>query len=678
MSTATAKTFKTMCPMNCHPTLCGMQVTVEDNKLLEIRGDKENPDSQGFLCVRGQASREIIGNEKRILYPMIRDKRGSDNWRQLSWDEALSHISSKIKSVKNDSVAFWPGHGSIANDYGTFAHAQLALRLASMYGMQVWEPSMICWGLGGFGAGLTGAMEINTKEDMGQHSDMIILWGSNLASQPNTTRHITAAKSRGAYIVAIDVRVSEACKLANEYFIVKPGTDAALALALMNVIVQEELHDSEFINEHTIGFESLGTHLQSLTPDWAASLTGVDEKRITDLARKYAKTERAMILLSGSSMYKDANGWQASRAISCLPALTGKLGKEGCGFGPRHAGAPHGSGLSHITNMEARPEGDYVPNQMSSILEAIESGKVSTFILFGTNFLSSFSDVNRVRKGFEKMDLIVQHDLFMNDTAREYADIVLPATSWLEDVGCKATSTHLYLMDRILQPAGETRSMTQVVRGLAERLEIKDFYPWEGEHGHINAVLDHPSTGHATIESLRENGGFKELKISHVAHIDHRYTTPSGKIEFYSKTAEEHGLPPLPSYQARPESDYPLELRTGRTLNHFHSFYDHARALPSLHKQEKGPTLWISTADADARGINDGDAIQIYNERGKCAAFAQTTDKVPEGVIWMHDGWPDFNTLTSGSSSVPDSAVNLFPFTVGQAAFDAAVEVSSI
>ena len=168
-----------------------------------------------------------------------------------------------------------------------------------------------------------------------------------------------------------------------------------------------------------------------------------------------------------------------------------------------------------------------------------------------------------------------------------------------------------------------------------------------------------------------------ELDISHVAHIDHQYTTPSGKIEFYSKVAEENGVSPLPEYQARPDSDFPLELRNGRTLNHFHSFYDHGRALPSIKKLEKGPTLWVSKADADSRGIEEGAAILISNDRGSCNALAMITDKVPSGVVWMHDGWPGFNTLTSGARAVPDSAINIFPFSVGQAAFDAKVDISN-
>ncbi|NKB36932.1 MAG: molybdopterin-dependent oxidoreductase [Gammaproteobacteria bacterium] len=678
MASSETRKVRTMCPMNCAPTLCGMSVSVENDTLIDIKGDKENPDSQGFLCVRGQAAKEIIGNPQRILHPMVRDSRDSNDWREVSWDEALTKIVDGMQAVKPDEIGLWPGHGSIANDYGTFAHAQLALRFGAMYGTQLWDPSMICWGLGGFGLGLTGIMETNTKEDMGENSDLIILWGANIASQPNTSRHLSAARSRGARIVVIDVRKSEACKLADDYFIVEPGSDSAIALAMMQVIVNADKHDKAFIAEHTVGFEKMAEHLGSHSPEWAASISGIDAQRIIDLANDYADTEKAMIMLGGSSLYKDQNGWQSSRAISCLPGLTGKIGKAGCGIGTRHAGNAHGFQLNHIVDPGMMPPGDYIPNQMSAIIEGFENNKVKVMLLFGTNFLSSFADTNRVAKGLAQTSLIVHHDLFMNETARRYADVVLPATAWLEDVGCKATATHLYLMDQALPAEGECRSMSSVFRALAERLGIDDFYPWQHEQGHIDAVLDHPCTEHASVEKLREEGGVRALNISHIAHPDHKYPTPSGKIEFYSELAEQAGVSPLPVFMEKPASDFPLEMRTGRQLTNFHAFYDHGRALPSLAKLEAGPVLWLSQSDADSRSLTDGANIRIHNQRGECKGVAKISDELPTGVVWLHDGWADLNNLTMGEKSLPDSAIGLFPFSVGQSAFDARVEVSSV
>lgn len=678
MSQPTTRTARTMCPMNCHPTFCGMEVTLADNHLVEVKGDKANPDSEGFLCVRGLASREIMDNPARLIQPMMRDQRGSDDWYEVSWDTAMERIVGNMKEVGRESVAMWPGHGVISNDYGVFANIYLALRFANMYGCQWWDSCMICWGLGGFGIGLTGAMEINTKEDMSANADLIVQWGSNHASQPNTARHIAAAKKRGAKVVAIDVRTSDACRSAHERFIVKPGTDAAMALAMIHVIIDEGLYDQEFVASHTVGFEALRDHVKELTPTWAAAICAVDAERITAFARDYATTERAMILIGGASMHKDQNGWQGARAISCLPPLTGKLGKPGTGLGPRHGALPHGHGMSDILNFAARPPGDYVATQMSAIIDSFETNKVRTLLLFGSDIVSSFADASRIRAGLERMDLVVSHDLFMNETTRRYADVILPGTTWLEDIGAKGTSTHVYLMDRILEPAGAARSMTQIVRDLAERLEIDDFYPWDHDGGHIDAVLDHPATGHATVASLRENGGMAALNISHVAHLDHQYATPSGKVEFYSERAAAAGLPALPSYLPRNATDFPLELRMGRTINHFHAFYDSGRALPSLARRDKRPTLWISNADADTRHIADGDAIKLHNDRASFDAHAKVTDKVPSGTVWIHDGWPGLNDLTAGGPCIPDAATHLFPFSTGQSAYDAYIEVAAV
>ena len=216
-----------------------MLVEVEDGKLLRVTGDKDNPDSQGFLCVRGQASREIIDNPQRLLHPLMRDRRTEDAWREASWDEVLERIGTRMQAAGREAVGLWSGHGASANNYGTRIGGQLLRRFANLYGSQWWSGAIICWGLGAFGLGLTGVLETNTKEDMGQHADLIVLWGANLASQPNTSRHLIAAKRRGAYVITVDVRDTEAAAQSDEVLRLRPGTDTALALALMHVIIAE-------------------------------------------------------------------------------------------------------------------------------------------------------------------------------------------------------------------------------------------------------------------------------------------------------------------------------------------------------------------------------------------------------------------------------------------------------
>ncbi len=677
MSRSEPRVIRTMCPMSCHPTLCGMLAEVQDGKLLRVMGDKENPDSQGFLCVRGRASHEVINNPNRLLYPMIRDRRTEDAWRQASWDEVLDRIVDRMQAVGRERVGLWSGHGVASTNYGTRIGGQYLKRFANGYGSQIWSGAIICWGLGGFGLGITGALETNTKEDMGQNAEQIVLWGANLASQPNTARHVVAAKRRGAELITIDVRHTEAAERSDEVLILRPGTDAALALAMMHVIVAEDLYDHDFVAQHTLGFESLAQHVQSYTPGWAAEITGLDAARITDLARRYAATRPSMIVIGGSSLHKGANSWLASRAISCLPALTGNLGVAGGGIGPRHGSNTHGQALNNIGADERRPPGTYIPNQMSEMLDALNDGRVQVMMLFGANMMSSFADAERLAKGLSRSDLVVSYDVFMNDTTRRFADIVLPSTAWLEQIGCKSTNTHLYLMEPALQPPGETQPLSWILQRLAERLGLEDFFPWESEEGAIDAILDHPSTGHATVASLRSQGGIGALEISHVAHPDHQYATPSGKIEFYSARADDLGLPPLPVHEtSAPEPAYPLALAQGRTLTHFHSFYDHGQALPSLARLESEPSLWLSPADAEARGIRDGAAIRIYNDRGAFEACATVTEQIPAGTVWMRDGWEGLNRVTSGEPALPNAAVDICGFSAGQSRFDALVEVA--
>ena len=674
---------RTMCPMSCHPTLCGMLVEVRDGELVSVRGDPENPDSAGFLCVRGKAAREVIGNPQRLLYPLMRERRGADDWRRVGWDEALDHIARRCESVGREAVGIWSGHGIFTNNYGTRINGQLTARFANLYGCQWWHPAMICWGLGGFGLGLTGVLEVHTKEDMGQHAEMIVLWGANLASQPNTSRYLLAAKKRGAYVVTVDVRRTEAAGQSDETLIIRPGSDAALALAIMHVIVAESLYDAEFVARHTEGFEQLEAHLPQYTPEWAAGVTGIGAGQITALARRYASTRPAMIVLGGSSMHKGDNTWQAARAIGCLPALTGNLGIPGAGLGPRHGGASHGQALASVAAPERKPPGNYVPNQMSEIIASLRSGRVKALFLLGTNMLSSFPDAGQVAEGLARAELVVSHDLFMNDTARQFADVVLPATCWLEELGCKMTNTHLYLMEKALDPPGETRSVAGVLSALAERLGegLEDFFPWASDAELIDTILDHPYTGHATVASLRARGGFAAVNASPLAYPDHRYHTPSGKVEFYSAQAGALGLPPLPVYQApgTPDSRFPLTLAQGRTLAAFHGFYDNGRALPTLARHDPEPFLWIAPADAQARGLEHGAPIRIHNERGSFEARAHVTDKLPSGVVWMRDGWIGLNRLTGGEPVLPDGAVDLFPhFSAGQATFEARVEVEGV
>lgn len=668
------RTLKTMCPMNCHPTLCGMKVSVADDRLVSIEGDLDNPDSLGFLCMRGKAAHEIVGNARRLTTPRIRESAAHD-WRDAGWTESLDLIADHMRAAGREAVGIWQGHGNAVNDYGFGLKRGLVERFANLYGCQTWNPAMICWGLGGFGLGLTGALETSTKEDMGAHSELIILWGANTVSQAHTIRHVEEAKRRGARIVAIDVRRTEASALADEVILVRPGSDAALALAMMHVIVTDGSYDHAFMKDHTVGFDRLVPHLATMTPAWAEERTGVPAARIVALARSYARIRPAMIVLGGSSIHKGNNAWHAARAVACLPALTGDFGRPGGGLGPRHGARSHGAGFNDISAKDRRVAGDYIPNQMEAIIAGLESGRIKVLISIGSNFLSSFPDTGRVRAALAQAELFVVYDIFPNQSTREAAHVVLPGTIWLEEIGAKATNAHVHLCDRALPPTGQARPLHDLLQGLAARLGVEDVYPWANEEAAIDAVLDHPATGHATVRDMRTNGGSVALNISHVAYPTLAFDTPSGKIEFVSAKAEAMGLDALPQAPQGEHADDLLTLAQGRTFAHFHAFYDHARALPTLAAREPSPALWMSPDDGESRNLVDGDAIEIRNARGRFTATVKLTKRIPAGTVWMRDGWPGFNTLMDGASVLPDTALDGFPFSVGQASYGASVQV---
>lgn len=675
-----AATVRTMCPMSCHPTLCGMLADVRDGRLEAVRGDPDNPDSRGFLCVRGQAVRGLYGHPERLRVPLVRDARDAP-LRAATWDEALERIADSIRSAPPAATAFWPGHGTFTTNYGTRIAAQLMARFANLHGSRYWNPTMICWGLGAFGLALTGTARVHAQQDLAAHANLVLLWGANLASQPTTGRHLAAARERGARVVAIDVRASEAVAKADDALIVRPGTDAALALAMMHVIVAEGLHDAAFVAAHTEGFEPLAAHLRARDPAWAESVTGVPAARIVALARDYATLRPATIVLGGSSMHKGDNTWQAARAIACLPALAGHYGVPGGGLGPRHGGQAHGAGFASIVAAERRAPGTASPDQMAAMLEALVAGEIRTLLLMGSNMTSSFADATAVADGLARTRLVVGYDVFMNDTLRRFADVVLPSTAWLEELGAKATHTHLYLMPRALPPEGECRSPWQLLTALAERVGLDGFAPWRDEEAMVDAILDHPATRRATVGALRAEGGIRALDVSHVAYPDRRFDTPSGRVALWSAQAQAMGLDPLPAYvpHASPPDArrYPLRMTQGRTLAHFHGFYDNGRALPALAAREPEPVLWLSVEDAAARGLADGAAIALHNDRGRMRARARVTPKIPPGVVWMRDGWPGLNTLTGASRVLPDTVVSTFGFSAGQARFDADVEVEA-
>lgn len=693
-------TIRTMCGMFCHPTMCGIRVRTDGNRIVGVAGDPENPDSKGFLCVRGQAVPEVVHSSSRFLKPLKRQSGSLDSgWSPVSWESALDLIADRMAIAGREQVGVLYGHGALQSGVGS----HLISRFANMYGCQRWIGSINCWVYGALGFAITGVIKTNSKEDLGANSKVVLLWGANPASQPNTARYIAQAKSRGAVVATIDCRAGENAHQSDIVILIRPGTDAALALGMMHVIVTESLHDQGFIDRHTVGFPQLRDHLQGMTPEWACEVTGVPSDRIRELARLYASCRPAMIVAGGSSMYKHAMGWLSSRAISCLPALTGNLGVAGGGLGPRHAApseldetvvannlADDGrrERVQDISARQSRLPGRYLSHQQGSLLESVLDGRLRVLLIFGSNLLVHFPDSNRLEQGLKKLDLVVTHDLFMTETTRRVSHLALPSTSWLEEIGYRVSNTHLYLMEKAITPIGEARSISWMLRRLALRCKVDGYFPWADDEEVIDALIGSPALGSNTIKALRARGGMAPLPVLHVAYGNFRFDSPSGKVEFWSERCSTIGLPPLPVYQEPIETPhssrdlsrkYPLILRTGRTITQFNSFYDESKGVPSLARKNGEPVLWIHPADAEPRDIREGRSVVVFNHRGSFEARARVTRNVLPGVVWTRVGSLGINRLTNAARCLPDSAVEGIEgisFPVGQSAYEALVNIA--
>ena len=535
---------------------------------------------------------------------------------------------------------------------------------------------MICWGLGAFGLGLTGVLETNTKEDMGAHAALIVLWGANLASQPNTGRHLAAAKRRGAYVVTVDVRDTEAAAQSDEMLRIRPGTDAALALGMLHVILAEGLHDREFTAAHTVGLDDLVVHLRGHDPAWAAGVTGLPAERIVGprapLCRHPACHDRA-------GWHLDAQGIQrlARRSRHRLPARPdwqcGHAGRR-LRAAPRGPLARSGAQRHHRCRSAARPAGSRRIRCRMSPRRCATGGCAPCCSSAPTCCRRT---PTRARwRGAWRAELVVSHDLFLNDTARRFADVVLPATSWLEEVGCKSTNTHLYLMRaRSARPGGDAHRVLRAARaGRAPR--PRRLLP-VGRRGRRARRPHRPSRHRRRHRGRPARGGWDAaLRVSHVAHPDRRFPTPSGKIELVSEQAARARAARPSGVRAAARHLLSLVLRQGRTLTQFHGFYDHGRALPTLARLDPGPLLWISLADGPraGRGRRADPLVQrSWRDEGPGSCHRARSPRHGVDARRLDGAQPAHRRGGRPSPTMPWMCSDSL---AGQAAFDARVEVA--
>jgi anaerobic selenocysteine-containing dehydrogenase len=639
-----------------------------------VRGRADHPVTRGWLCAKVNRYLERVYHPERLLYPMKRvGPKGSGDFERISWDEALREIASRWQeiSARHGAQAILPY--SYAGTLGLVQGAVTAERLWNRLGASGLERT-ICGAAAEEAVTLTVGGRLAPSPQILPQSKLILIWGSNPASTaPHLMPFLREAQRNGTKIIVIDPIRTLTARSANQHIQPFPGTDAALALSMMYVMVSENLHKPDWLAAHTIGWEDLLKRVKEFPPERAARITGLAEETILDLARTYATSTPALLRVT-DGINRHTNGGQTVRTLACLPAVAG------------HYGLP-GGGLMYSTSDWLRWESEAVSyrsdpacpptprslnmNRLGSVLTGEANPPVHSLYVFNANPAASSPNSGKIVQGLLRDDLFtVVHELFLTDTAR-YADIVLPATSQLEQVDLHRPYGHLSLQYNTpaIAPLGEARSNWDVMRGLAEALGFTE--PWlrEDADAVIRGILEASAPSNSTmagitLERLQCEGSIPLAIPAERAtpFADGVFGTPSGKLEIYSEQAAARGYDPVPNWvpevEARTGLDGAVAVSDPLPLlcPAAHHFISSSFAnVETLRTKEGKPTLRIHPVDAEARAIRSGQWVRVSNERGWCRLVAEVTTDVRPGVlatvsVWWPTFSPDGRNINSTTS----------------------------
>ncbi|MGG4488422.1 molybdopterin oxidoreductase family protein [Metabacillus idriensis] len=664
--------FPSVCSLDC-PDQCGLLVHKKNGKIIKVEGDPEHPVTKGSICNKVRNMAERIYDEKRLQYPLKRiGKKGSKQFERISWNEALSIIASKWKTLIEtdgpESILPYSFYGNMGNLNAEgmdrrFFHKLGASRL----------DQTICQIAGSTGYKYTmgGSFGIDPEDTV--HTKLFIMWGINAVST-NMHQITLAQKARknGAKIIVIDVHKNQTGRLADWFIPVLPGTDGALALGIMHILFKENLVDSEFLEEWTVGHEELREHVVQYDPRTVAEITGVPAEDILKLARMYGGTSPSCIRIGNGLQHHD-NGGMCIRTIACLPALTGQWLKKGGGAIKGNSGY-----LAYNTDALQRP--DLLQNKQTRIINMNLIGEellnadpaIKSMFVYGSNPAVVAPEANKVKKGLEREDLfLVVHDLFLTETAA-YADLVLPASSAFENTDFYTSYWHhyLHLQEPVIEAYGESKSNVEVFRLLAEGMGFTDRAFKDTEEEMIDQALNNPQNPYFNKITFQEMKKKKFLKAKVKPLFPGILKTPSGKIELYSRAMEKAGYPPLPTFTPLvKESDLPFLFVPGPNHNFLNSTFSNNEKHKSL---EKAPKLHMNEKDAERLGLKNGDIAVIWNARGECELAVSAGENVLPGVVVSQGLWMDtpgtkqlVNTLTPDRLSDMGGGATFFSGRVG-------------
>jgi anaerobic selenocysteine-containing dehydrogenase len=641
---------KAACPHDC-PDTCAMEITVENGVAVEVKGG-DMPFTGGVLCTKVAKYLERVYAPDRVLHPLKRvgpKGPGQGTWQRVSWDEALDDIAARFRAIAaDDPQGILPY--SYAGTMGLLNYAAMDRRFFNRLGASQLERT-VCSSAGKAGVKVTLGASVGMDPEQVEDAKLIILWGSNpIVSNLHYWSRCQEAKRRGAKLVIIDPWRNQTAEKCHQWIPVMPGTDAALAMAMMHVIIGEDRHDRDYVTRHTVGFEALAERVKTWTPERAAAICGIDAQVIVDLAREYATTKPAAIRLN-YGMQRHYGGGMAARTITCLPALVGAWRDAAGGIVLSTADF---YGMDH----HALERPDLVRGQpravnMCAIGDALHDADppIRAVYVYNSNPVAIAPDSNRVTAGFLREDLYtVVHDVFLTDSC-DYADIVLPATTQLEHVDVHKSYGHLYVLanNPAIAPLGEAKPNTEVFRLLAKRMGFDDACFDDDDETMARQALQstHPRMAGITWSELKDKG-WQRLTVParYAPFAQGGFPTPSGKVELYSESAGAEGHDPLPDYTPPVENPlsnpalaarYPLAFISPPARHFLNSSFAN---LPfALAAEKDGPRLEINPADAAARGIADGAPVRVFNDRGSHTLKALVTDAARPGVVVAPSVW---------------------------------------
>ncbi|MBZ0281572.1 MAG: molybdopterin-dependent oxidoreductase [Anaerolineae bacterium] len=621
---------------------CGLIAKVKNGRVVKLDGNPDHPHSRGHLCVRGQSGLMNTYDPDRVLTPLIRvGKRGEGRFRKASWEEALDLTASKMLEIKNtygpEAMVFSSTHNLSQVQFENLLYAYGSPN----YGTQ----RSLC-----FNAMIVANLMTYGMEEPGRIYDdklqYIILTGRNLMEAVSTseTGDLSDAIQRGVKVIYLDPRFTKTAAKATEWLPIKPGTDLAFHLALLNVIIGEELYDHSFVENYTVGFDQLVQEVQAYTPEWAAPLTEISAETIRRIAQEFAAAAPHALAHNGWRTSNFVNSFQTQRAITILNALVGNWNvtlKASGGESSGALGKPPQPAYPRVSALRL----DGVPNKypvvplkigvFQELRDNIITGQpyqAHGWFIARQNPVMSLPDRTKTLQAFEKMDFIATVDIFLNDTAW-FSDVVLPEASYLERYDpVVPLGDKIFLRQPVIEPQGDAKSALWIYKQLGERLGLGDYFQYKDEEDYIRqqlAPLD------VRLEDIKAKG-YVELPAAEEAP-SYTWNTPSGKIELYSDTLAKVGFPGIPVWEEPPQPPTgQFYLLTGKVAQST-QFATQNNQL--LHKYSDEPGLWMNIDVASDRGLEDGDWVEVVSEVGKVHIRLKATPAIRPDCVYLTPGY---------------------------------------